>query len=79
MYIFAYALVILTIVSGMIYGIRLALRSFRSRRVRCIYCPLYCENDTEFELRRLLHLYPSAELYAPHSRAAALLPRVKCD
>lgn len=67
MYIFTYSLVMLTIISGMIYGIRLALRSFSTRNVKHIFCPAYPENEAEYELRRLAWLYPNAVITVPAS------------
>ena len=63
--IFVYTAVILVTAAGTAYGIGLALRSFRSRRVRYIRTPVYPENDAEYELRRLMRLYPNAVLAVP--------------
>ena len=74
MYIFAYSIVMLTIGCGLFFGIRLAVNSFSARYVKVIYCPIYDENEAEYELRRLLTLYPNTLIKVPHAVSAAHRP-----
>lgn len=80
MYIFTYSLVLLTIAAGIIHGIMLALRSFSGGGVKRIFCPAYTGNDAEYELRRLMRLYPNAVITLTEpsmSLYAKYFPRIR--
>ncbi len=81
MYVLVYSIVFITIGCGLFFSIRLAFNSAAARYVRIIYCPAYCENEAEAELRRLLRLYPNALLRVGSDtdavHTASRLPRIQ--
>lgn len=72
MQIAVYILTVSVIAAGMIHTISLILRTIAARKIIQIYAPIYNPNEMEYEIRRLLFLYPDTVISIYPSDTARL-------
>lgn len=73
MQIAVYILTVAVIAAGMIHTISLICRSIAAKKIIGIYAPIYNPNEMEYEIRRLLFLYPDTAISLYPSETVKML------